>query len=209
MEQEQKIAAASFSYAGFFTRAAARVVDTTLIFAILSLVYIADRLGAQAGMWPGFSSDDGLTVKILLLNVARILFFLTFPIFYYIYLHGESGQTFGKMAMGIKAVNEDGTPLGYQRAFFRQLGYFLCDMTLKIGYVWAAFDSRKQGLHDKVCGTVVILADDEFPQEERPVRKVDEENPLADTDVETAQAADLGLFDYPPRTHNQQRRSTD
>ena len=207
MEQEQKIAA-PFSYAGFFARAAARVVDATLILAVLSLVFMTDRLGAAAGLWPGFGADGELTVKIILLNMARILFFITFPIFYYVYLHGESGQTFGKMAMGIKAVNEDGTPLGYQKAFFRQLGYFLCDMTLKIGYVFAAFDPQKQGLHDKLCKTIVILADDEYPEGPGPGLKAMEEN-SSDAEAETAQASDFGLFDFPHRKHHQLRRDTD
>jgi uncharacterized RDD family membrane protein YckC len=69
------------------------------------------------------------------------------------------GQTFGKMALKIKVVNEDGTPLDYRKAFLRWLGYFLCDLTFYIGYLWAAFDPHKQGLHDKVCKTVVIRTD--------------------------------------------------
>jgi len=38
-------------------------------------------------------------------------------------------------------------------------GYFLCDLTFYIGYLSAAFDPRKQGLHDKVCKTVVVRTD--------------------------------------------------
>ena len=70
--------------------------------------------------------------------------------------HGAFGQTFGKMALRIKVVNEDGSPLDYRKAFLRWLGYFLCDLTLDLGYLWAAFDLRKQGLHDKVCKTIVV-----------------------------------------------------
>ncbi len=147
-------------YAGFWVRAAARVVDLVLIIATFNLIYLADRLGSDAGWWAGSGigegdTGDGFTPS----NVLRGMFFLGFPIFYYVYLHGSCGQTFGKMALKIKVINEDGTPLDYRKAFLRWLGYFLCDLTFNIGYLWAAFDARKQGLHDKVCKTLVIRTD--------------------------------------------------
>jgi uncharacterized RDD family membrane protein YckC len=152
-------------YAGFWSRAAARFIDLVIIIAAFNLIYLVDRLGADAGLWTGVGLDEGsLTgAGFSMANVLRGLFFLTFPIFYYVYLHGTYGQTFGKMALKIKAVNEDGTPLDYRKAFLRWLGYFLCDLTFYIGYLWAAFDPRKQGLHDKVCRTVVVRTDVPFP----------------------------------------------
>ena len=38
----------------------------------------------------------------------------------------------------------------------RYAGYFLAIIPLFAGLVWVAFDSRKQGWHDKLAGTVVI-----------------------------------------------------
>ena len=151
-------------YAGFWSRAAARLIDLVLIFAIYELVYIADRLGTDAGLWPGSGLGEDETLEGLSLpNVLRLAFFFAFPVFYYVYLHGSCGQTFGKMALRIKVINENGTPLGYKKAFLRWLGYFLCDLTFNIGYLWAAFDPRKQGLHDKVCKTLVLRNDIPFP----------------------------------------------
>jgi uncharacterized RDD family membrane protein YckC len=141
-------------YAGFWVRAAARIVDVVLILAVFNLVYLADRLGEGAGLWTESGVGEGVGFSPS--DVVRGIFFLAFPIFYYVYLHGNGGQTFGKMALKIKVVNEDGSPLDYSGAFLRWLAYFLCDLTLNIGYVWAAFDARKQGLHDKVCRTVVV-----------------------------------------------------
>jgi uncharacterized RDD family membrane protein YckC len=148
-------------FAGFWSRAAARVIDLLIIIAAFNLIYLADRLGADAGLWTGIGLGEGswTGAGLSMANVFRGLFFLTFPVFYYVYLHAMYGQTFGKMAMKIKVVNEDGTPLDYRKAFLRWLGYFLCDLTFYIGYLWAAFDPRKQGLHDKVCKTVVVRTD--------------------------------------------------
>ena len=144
-------------YAGFWIRLAARVIDLVLILAAFNLFYLLDRLGADAGFWPPSGFGEGIGYEELTVeNALRIAFFLGFPAYYYVSLHGAYGQTFGKMALRIKVRNEDGTPIGYRKAFLRWLGYFLCDLTLDIGYVWAAFDARKQGLHDKVCRTVVV-----------------------------------------------------
>jgi uncharacterized RDD family membrane protein YckC len=154
-----------FPYAGFWTRAAARIIDLVLILAAFNVVYLADRLGSEAGMWTGTGFGEGEPdgAGLSPANVLRGFFFLAFPIFYYVYLHGTYGQTFGKMALKIRVVNEDGSPLDHRKAFLRWLGYFLCDLTFNIGYVWAAFDHRKQGLHDKVCKTLVVRADAHLP----------------------------------------------
>ncbi|MBI5420494.1 MAG: RDD family protein, partial [Deltaproteobacteria bacterium] len=149
-----------FPYAGFWIRAAARLLDIAIILAIFNLFYLVDRLGAEAGLWAptGLGDEISPSGRFSAENIARGVFFVGFPIFYYVYLHGAYGQTFGKMAFRIKVVNEDGSPLDYRRAFLRWLGYFLCDLTLYIGYIIVAFDKRKQGLHDKVCRTIVIRA---------------------------------------------------
>jgi uncharacterized RDD family membrane protein YckC len=179
METERKSAELS-PYAGFWSRAAARIIDLVLILAAFNLIYLADRFGSEAGLWVGIEDSDA-PEGLSLANLLRAGFFLTFPIFYYVFLHGSCGQTFGKMALKIKVINEDGTPLGYRKAFLRWLGYFLCDLTFNIGYVWAAFDARKQGLHDKVCRTLVIRTDVPFilPKKagETPAGKADEPVP--------------------------------
>jgi uncharacterized RDD family membrane protein YckC len=147
-------------YAGFWIRLVARVIDLLLILAAFQLFILLDRMGADAGLWAPTGFDGGAGIDRLSMDdAARALFFLCFPAFYYVYLHGAYGQTFGKMAVRIRVINEDGSPLGYRRAFLRWLGYFLCDLTLDLGYVWAAFDQRKQGLHDKVCRTIVVHED--------------------------------------------------
>jgi uncharacterized RDD family membrane protein YckC len=156
-------------YAGFWSRAAARVIDLVLIIAAFNMIYIADRIGSEAGLWAGSGLEESdIGEGLSLPNMLRIGFFFMFPVFYYVYLHGSCGQTFGKMILRIKVINEDGTPIDYKKAFLRWLGYFLCDLTFNIGYLWAAFDSRKQGLHDKVCRTLVVRADVSLPALDTP-----------------------------------------
>src|SRR5512146_848091 len=117
-----------FRYAGFWIRAAARVADLVLILAAFNLFWLADRYGADAAWWsPGFLAEDGPSdASFSLANVLRGVFFFGFPAFYYVFLHGAYGQTFGKMAMRVKVLNADGSPLTCRSAFLRYLGYFLC-----------------------------------------------------------------------------------
>jgi uncharacterized RDD family membrane protein YckC len=148
-------------YAGFWVRAAARTIDLFVILGIYSLFYLVDKLGVSGGIWAPSTIEDvyAITGVFSMENIVRAVFFFGFPVFYYVYLHGAFGQTFGKMALRIKVINEDGSPLDYRRAFLRWLGYFLCEFTLYIGYLWIAFDKRKQGLHDRVCRTLVVRTD--------------------------------------------------
>jgi uncharacterized RDD family membrane protein YckC len=150
-----------YAYAGFWIRAAARAIDVLVILGVYNLFYLVDRIGASAGLWPPGLVEDlsAFTGRLSPANIARGTFFFGFPVFYYVYLHGACGQTFGKMAFRIKVINEDGSPLDYRKAFLRWLGTFLCVFTLYAGYVLAAFDKRKQGLHDRVCRTLVVRAD--------------------------------------------------
>ena len=51
----------------------------------------------------------------------------------------------------------DGSQLTYGRAAKREvLGKFVSSILLGIGYLMVAFDSQKQGLHDKIADTYVI-----------------------------------------------------
>ena len=38
----------------------------------------------------------------------------------------------------------------------RYLGYFLSSFVFCLGFIWIAFDKKKQGWHDKIAGTVVV-----------------------------------------------------
>lgn len=200
------------AYAGFWTRAAARLIDIIIILAIYNLFYLADRLGADAGLWGAAGLAEGdVGSAFSPENFLRGVFILGFPVFYFVFLHGAYGQTFGKMALKIRLVGEDGSPVGYRTAAKRWLVEFVFNMILPflilfvlalaasivefvlnkasslisvleslrsafnwvvglvavaimmlptgVMFLWAAFDRRKQGLHDKVCRTLVVRAE--------------------------------------------------
>ncbi|MFF7235982.1 RDD family protein [Streptomyces collinus] len=70
---------------------------------------------------------------------------------------GRTGQTIGKKALGIRLVKEaTGQPLGVGMAFVRRLAHFLDSLACYLGWLWPAWDSKRQTFADKVCGSIVI-----------------------------------------------------
>jgi uncharacterized RDD family membrane protein YckC len=81
---------------------------------------------------------------------------------YFAFLDGSRrGQTVGKMALGI-AVRDarTGAPVGAARALGRRIFFFACYLGFVIVFLvnilWPLWDPRRQALHDKVAGTVVV-----------------------------------------------------
>ncbi len=67
------------------------------------------------------------------------------------------GQSPGKIAIGIKIVKMDGTPIGFGTALLREvLGKIVSAIILLLGYIWILFDGKRQGWHDKIASTYVV-----------------------------------------------------
>ena len=132
-------------YAGFWIR-----VGATLIDAILILIIILPILTAIYGnsYWLGESYVQGfwdLMLSYLLPAIATIIFWV------------YKSATPGKMATKLTIVDADtgGKPSNGQ-FIIRYIGYYLAILPLFLGIIWVGIDKRKQGLHDKLAGTVVL-----------------------------------------------------
>lgn len=63
----------------------------------------------------------------------------------------------GKMLLGMKIIDADtGLPLSTSQSIQRYLGYMISTFVFCLGFIWVAFDKRKQGWHDKMANTVVV-----------------------------------------------------
>jgi uncharacterized RDD family membrane protein YckC len=72
-------------------------------------------------------------------------------------MEGRTGQTIGKKALGIRLVKEaTGQPIGVGMAFVRRIAHFLDSLACYLGWLWPAWDAKRQTFADKVCGTIVI-----------------------------------------------------
>jgi len=150
-----------YKFAGFWRRLGAYTVDCTIIFFIFiilaSIASLAFFSGAISGNSKNFIADLADPARFSLIKILIWLFFIFFDIAYFTYFHGTTGRTPGKMLLGLQVVSEDGTPISFGIAFLRAVGYLVSGALFNLGFIWVAFDKRKQSWHDKIAGTVVII----------------------------------------------------
>lgn len=78
---------------------------------------------------------------------------------YYVGFWSKSGQTFAKSVLGITVVGSNGKPLSVGRAILRYIGYIISAIPLSLGFLWIAFDKKRQGWHDKIASSYAIDGD--------------------------------------------------
>jgi uncharacterized RDD family membrane protein YckC len=68
------------------------------------------------------------------------------------------GTTVGGIIFGLRVVRLDGREMDWPTAVVRALSCFLSAVVAFLGFIWIAFDPERQAWHDKIAGTVVVLA---------------------------------------------------
>lgn len=156
--------------AGIGQRLLARLIDSVIYFVvylICSAIGIASVLGTSehtATDAYGNTTVEASGAGVLGFALAMLVA-LAFGLLYEWLMVGLLGATLGKMALGIKVVNQNtGAVVGLGQAFVRQvipfLGGLLCYVGALIVYLSPLFDSsgRLQGWHDKAANDLVIKA---------------------------------------------------
>jgi uncharacterized RDD family membrane protein YckC len=81
---------------------------------------------------------------------------LLVPLLYDILLWAVGG-TLGQRALGLRVVNAaTGGNLGLARSVLCYVGIIIATIPIYLGLIWAGFDPRKQGWHDKIAGSFVL-----------------------------------------------------
>lgn len=141
---------ATMTYAGFWIRAGAKIIDGIAIWLVQMLLSIPLVFLVTAG-----AASESHAVSIaatMVMWVIQIGIAVAYPTFFI----GKYGATLGKMACQIKVVTGDGEKVTYLRALARAFAEWLSMLTLYIGYIIAAFDDEKRTLHDRICDTRVV-----------------------------------------------------
>ena len=156
---EKKPKELALEYAGFWVRLGATVIDVLLLFLlyciILQLVDMVASVFSLTDVLISLSWNVAM-ISRLFLNPTVLAVAGVIKIAYFVGFWTWRGQTPGKMLFGIKVIRTDSSPITLGYAFLRYLGYIVSAMTLYIGFIWIAFDSHKQGLHDKIADTYVV-----------------------------------------------------
>jgi len=145
-------------YAGFWVRMGASIIDT-----LLELMIIVPLLLVIYG-WDYYTVETGRFIA----GPADFLISWVLPLVAVVWFWVKLQATPGKMALSLKVVDaRTGNALSVGQAIGRYFAYFLSAIPLGLGFIWIAFDSKKQGWHDKLAGTVVIRTHSGVPE---PVR---------------------------------------
>jgi uncharacterized RDD family membrane protein YckC len=143
-------------YAGFITRLVAFVVDRviTAIIALVTVVGVDWALKAFRINQLLFGFED---IQWQVASAFSTVVYLVVSIAYDLGFWMLVGQTPGKQLLGVRIVRADGERLRLGNAIRRELAYVVSGI-LFLGYLWILFDNRRQGLHDKLAGTIVVYA---------------------------------------------------
>lgn len=126
--------------AGFWLRVVALFVDNAVLTILMAVMLIG---GAGVG-------GEALVLPLYLL-------WLLITLLYWPVMESTAQRaTVGKMAVGLVVADVDGGKLSFLRSLLRNLAKIISSIPFGIGFLLAAFTSRKQALHDLITKAVVL-----------------------------------------------------
>ena len=139
-----------FSYAGFWKRLAALVIDYTIVFVSMFVLFLG--LGILVAILNGtdtYSADDWE-------SMVNCFSFIAFWMYFAGMESSRYQGTLGKVMLRIKVTDLSGQPISFGRACGRHFSKIISGILLGIGYLMAAFTQKKQALHDMIAGCLVV-----------------------------------------------------
>lgn len=142
-------------YLGFRARFVAFLADSTA--ATLILAPLASKVFDQIVMSDYDLSDQAELMALLQRLTTQLSFDLlllgTIFVLFWVFKNATPGK------MIFKSVIVDASTLAAPSTaqnIIRYLAYYISLLPLGLGFIWIAFDRRKQGWHDKIARTVVV-----------------------------------------------------
>ncbi|AZZ90638.1 RDD family protein [Hahella sp. KA22] len=132
-------------YVGFWARTGASIIDSLIMMAITYPILISLY---------GFNYFDGET---FIAGTADALLNYVLPAIAVILFWVYRSATPGKMLVNAVIVDaKTGAKPSKGQLIGRYFAYYLSLLPLGLGFLWVAWDPKKQGFHDKLAGTVVV-----------------------------------------------------
>lgn len=163
-----------FHYAGFNRRMWAATVDTLLLLLItplldllspgsditLDLAAVQEKMAMQTdgrhalGVFWQAMVDAGVVHHWLVNTAIQTAVLCALTAFFW----HRWGATPGKMLLRMKVVDAaTEAPITGKQIALRLIGYCISSAVFLFGFLWIGFDKKKQGWHDKIAGTVVVI----------------------------------------------------
>jgi uncharacterized RDD family membrane protein YckC len=149
------------TYAGFWIRFLARLLDSFIVglplAIILGLIAIVTGGLVASGGSSDQSANNTAAAGVSILFALFYLLAIVVSVGYWVYFWGTTGQTIAMRILKLQVVDANtGAPIGIGRALVRWLMTLVNSWACYLGWIWVAFDARKQGWHDKVANSVVL-----------------------------------------------------
>jgi uncharacterized RDD family membrane protein YckC len=139
----------SVEYAGLRRRFVAFAIDlmvaglVVFALAIILPIVLGPRIGVPGG-------------GVIVASFAIVWLIVTW--FYWVLMESSSRQsTVGKAIMGMVVTDIDGKRVSFGRATGRHFGKFASALVILAGFVMIGFTAKKQGLHDLITGSLVVM----------------------------------------------------
>lgn len=143
------------SYAGFWRRLGAFIIDVLIIGLVCALMgvmaYVAYKVGLAAHQR-----------KLSFGNATPLMSFLTFGVVllasaYFVVFHGMGGQTIGKSLLRLRVIGPAQDRVSYGRALLRwiaMVGFGL--LSFGVSFLWIIWSREKRAWHDFLARTWVV-----------------------------------------------------
>ena len=133
-----RTAGGDFELAGFGIRLGGAMIDAVIVLVFLAVAgLISDGIATE-------ESEEALGLVVLVVPLIAWWAFNTV------------GWSPGQRAVGLRIIQDDGARPGLGYGFARTVGMPLSLAVVLLGFLWAAWDDRRQTWHDKISGTFVV-----------------------------------------------------
>lgn len=156
------LAGTTYELSGWWRRFAAVLIDgllISLVFGALAITALIPVLSAFTPIFEGVAIDSDWDAAAAALRSAAVWFLPVTVISAILSLAFEVyGWSPGKAVLGVRVLRGDGHRPGLVHGAARSVGKSISGAILFIGYLWAAWDPKRQGWHDKFADTYVVRA---------------------------------------------------
>jgi len=145
-------------FGGFWRRLFAFFIDKIILYLVSLVLLLVGLLALELGGHTlGLVFSSGTIPRGMgLFPVLYIVTIIVTATAYFTWFHGATGQTPGKMLLGLRVIQTSGDQMTFGLAFLRYVGYLISCLFFLLGFLWIAFDRKKQGWHDKIAATLVV-----------------------------------------------------
>lgn len=143
------------NYAGFWVRFVAYLIDGVILY-IFQAILMFLGVGSMFMNTEAIQDNPEAAMEMVGKIWGVVGISIIVAILYFAGLESSAKQgTWGKQAMKLKVSGTDGTRISFMHAVGRYLAKMISAVILCIGFLMIAWDNKKQGLHDRIAGTIV------------------------------------------------------